>query len=198
MRLALRTEGAAAARLVFWLVTSIVAGLVPPAAARAAIAVESERQGDVVDIRATATLRADPATAWRVLTDYDRFTQFIPGLHSSRVLARKGPTVLVEQLGDAAIGPFRVPMRVTFEITEAAPTRLESHAVAGSFQALASSYTLTAVGAGTRLDYVGHVESGFAFFRDMQKSAVERNVTRQFRALVDEIDRQAAAPTHDK
>jgi len=182
-----------AAPLVFAITASIAAGLMPTAAARAAIAVESERQGDAVDIRASATLKADPATAWRVLTDYDRYTQFIPGLHSSRVVARQGPTVHVEQLGDAAVGPFSVPMRVTFEITEAAPTRLESHAVAGTFHALASSYTLTPVGAGTRLDYIGHVESGFALFRDMQKTAVEQNVTRQFRALVDEIDRQAAA-----
>ena len=51
-----------------------------PAAAAATIVVESERDGEAVNIRAKADLKADVATAWRVLTDYDRYVEFIPDL----------------------------------------------------------------------------------------------------------------------
>ena len=67
-------------------------------------------------IRASVVLNADAATAWRVLTDYDRYTEFIPNLRVSRVVARQGTTVTVEQSGDAALWLFKMPLDITFEI----------------------------------------------------------------------------------
>jgi len=165
----------------------------PPAAAAATVVVASERRGDVIEISATAALTADPETVWRVLTDYGRYTEFIPDLRSSRIVGRHGSTVTVEQSGDAALGPFRFPMEITFEIQETPPHHLESRAVAGTLRALTSSYSLTPVHPGTRLDYVGHVRPGFAIFGAIEQAAAERNVARQFRALADEIERRGAA-----
>jgi hypothetical protein len=51
---------------------------------------------------------------------------------------------------------------------------------------------LTPANPGTRLDYSGHVEPGFALFGQIEQTAVERNVARQFQALADEIERQGA------
>jgi hypothetical protein len=95
------------------------------------------------EIYASAVLNADVATAWRVLTDYNRYTEFIPDLRVSRVVARRGTTVTVEQSGDAALWLFKIPLDVIFEINEIPPTRLQSRAVAGSLHALASTYALT-------------------------------------------------------
>jgi len=167
--------------------------LAGPVAAGATIVVGSDRQGDAVEIRATAVLQADPDTTWRVLTDYGRYTEFIPDLRSSRVVARHGPVVTVEQSGDATLWPFRFPVEITFEIRESPPRSLESQAVAGSLRALTSSYALTPTHPGTRLDYVGHVTPGFAIFGRIEQAAVERNVARQFRALADEIERRGTA-----
>jgi carbon monoxide dehydrogenase subunit G len=170
--------------------------VVPPAVAAATIAVESERDGDAVKIHARAVLNADVATAWRVLTDYDRYAEFIPDLRVSRVVARRGSTVTVEQSGDAA-WLVRFPLEITYEINEVPPSRLQSRAVAGSLRSLVSSYTLTPANPGTRLDYSGHVEPGFALFGQIEQTVVERNVARQFQALADEMERQGAhAPSH--
>ena len=164
-----------------------------PAAAAAIITVEAERHGDTIDIRASAMLNADAATAWRVLTDYDRYAEFIPDLRTSRVVARRGATVTVEQSGDAALWLFKMPLDITFEINEIAPDTLQSRAVAGSLHALASSYTLTPVASGVRLDYAGHIAPGFAFFGELEQMAVRQNVARQFQALADEIESRGAA-----
>ena len=160
--------------------------------AAATITISAERDGDAIDIRASAMLNSDAATAWRVLTDYNRYTEFIPDLRLSRVVARDGSTVTVEQSGNAAIWLLRWPLDITFEIKEIPPSSLQSRAVAGSLRALTSSYALTPATPGIRLDYVGRVEPGFALFGNIEQTAVERNVARQFQALADEIERQGA------
>ena len=53
-----------------------------------------------MNIHAGVVLNADVATAWRVLTDYGRYAEFIPDLHLSRIVARHGATVTVEQSGE--------------------------------------------------------------------------------------------------
>jgi methyl coenzyme M reductase subunit C-like uncharacterized protein (methanogenesis marker protein 7) len=64
----------------------MLAGSQPAAAAT--VTINANLQGDAIDIHASAMLNADAATAWRVLTDYDRYAEFIPDLRVSRVVAR--------------------------------------------------------------------------------------------------------------
>src|SRR5574340_1167099 len=47
-------------------------------------------------IHASVMVACDPATAWKVLTDYDRYASFIPSVETSRVVARDGAQVVVE------------------------------------------------------------------------------------------------------
>ena len=110
----------------------------PQHAAAATISVATERQGDAIEIQASALLKADTATAWRKLTDYDRYTEFIPDLRVSRVRACHGTSVIVEQSGEAALWVLRMPLDITFDITEFPPNALESRAVAGSLRLLES------------------------------------------------------------
>jgi ribosome-associated toxin RatA of RatAB toxin-antitoxin module len=160
-------------------------------AVAATINFDAERLGGAIEIKASAVLKADAATAWCVLTDYGRYADFIPDLRASRVLARRGATVTVEESGDATLGLLRMSLDVTFEITELAPNSLRSRAVAGSLRSLASSYELTPVATGVRLDYRGRVEPGFELLGPIEQLAAERNIARQFRALADEIERRS-------
>jgi hypothetical protein len=160
-------------------------------AGAATINFDAERLGGAIEIKASAVLKADCPTAWRVLTDYGRYADFIPDLRASRVLARRGAIVTVEESGDATLGLLRMSLDVTFEITELAPNSLRSRAVAGSLRSLESSYELTSVPTGVRLDYRGRVEPGFELFGPIEQLATERNIARQFRALADEIERRS-------
>jgi hypothetical protein len=166
-------------------------------AAAAIVAIDAERDDDSIRIHASADLNADAASAWRVLTDYSRYIEFIPDLRLSRVIARHGAMVTVEQSGDAALWLFKMPLVMTFQIKEIPPDRLESRAVAGSLRALTSSYALTPLASGVRLDYAGRITPGFALFGVIEKTVVEANVARQFEALAEEIERQSAAAHSD-
>jgi ribosome-associated toxin RatA of RatAB toxin-antitoxin module len=176
------------------LATVFAVGLWTPAeqVPAASITITAQRTGDAIDIQASALLKADTATAWRVLTDYDRYPEFIPDLRVSRVIARRGTIVTVEQSGDAALWLLRIPVDITYEITESPPNRVDSHAIGGSLRALASSYVLTPIELGARLDYSGHIAPGYQLLGRIEQIAVRRNVARQFRALADEIERRSA------
>jgi hypothetical protein len=188
----LKPSGGATALLFVVLALTLALAVVQPAAA-AAISIDSERDGGAIDIHASAMLNADAVTAWHVLTDYNRYTEFIPDLRLSRVVARRGSTVTVQQSGDAVLWPFNVPLDITFEVQEIPPYRLKSRATAGSLRALTSSYTLTPDASGLRLSYVGRIAPGFALFGPIEETALAKNVARQFQALADEIERQSAA-----
>jgi len=164
-----------------------------PAGAAQDLRIESTRHDGIVEIHATADLAADRGTAWRVLTDYGSYPAFIPDLRESRVVSRNGASVVVEQAGTAALGPLRIPLEITFQIQELPRDGIESRAVSGSLRALESRYALTDREHGVRLRYAGRVRPGFPLFGSLGQSAIEDNVARQFRALVDEIERQYRA-----
>ena len=172
----------------------LAAAQAQPAVA-ATVSFNAERCDGAVEIRANAVLKADVDTAWRVLTDYPRYVAFIPNLQVSHVVARSGTTVTVEETGDATLGPFRMPLNVTFQIIELAPNSLRSRAIAGSLRSLDSVYELTPVAAGVRLDYKGRVDPGFALLGPIEQLAAERNIARQFQALADEIERSGVTGT---
>jgi hypothetical protein len=163
----------------------------PALALGATISFNVDRTGSGVVIEASALLDADPATAWRVLTDYERYAEFIPDIRASRVVKRDGTEVIVEQTGDATFGSVHAPVGITYRIDERAPTRIVSHASAGGMPALASTYALTGTVDGVRLDYRGRVSAAVSWSGQAEGS--ERSVERGFRALADEIERVSAS-----
>jgi hypothetical protein len=183
----------AARRLSLAALLGLLAATMAGSAFAATIEIETRREGDAIEIRASARLDADLQSAWQVITDYGHFAAFIPDLRESRVIARQGAAVTVLQSGDAQLWLFRMPLAITFAIVESAPNRLHSRAVAGSMRSLESDYELKSEGHGVRLLYAGHVVPGFSLFGSFEERAVEHNVGRQLRALADEIERRHAS-----
>ena len=179
-------------RLLLVLIAVLAGARAGPAVAAAAVDVSIRRDGDAVLIEASATLRADTATAWHVLTDYDRYADFIPGLRESRVIAREGAVVTVEQSGDAPVWLLRMPLDVTYEIAEYPPYRLRSRATASSLRALDSSYVLTPIAGGVRLAYAGRLAPRRAVLGRIEQYAARQSIVRDFQALADEIERRSA------
>ena len=168
----------------------IALAIAAPVAA-ATITVSAERRADAIDVEASAVMNADPASAWRVLTDYERYVEFIPGLRVSRVVARSGTKVTVRQSGDAPVWWLPFSLDVTFEVTEIPPTRLQSRAVAGSLRSLESSYLLTPAGSGVRLRYAGRIASVYGLLGPVETFAVRQSVASQFQALADAIEQRS-------
>jgi hypothetical protein len=108
-------------------------------------------------------------------------------------VVRNGATVIAEQSGNVKLGLLHMPLDVTFEITEVAPTRLVSRVVAGNVRTLKSCYVLTPVGNRVRLEYAGQLDAGLTLFSAIDRLAVKQNVASRFQALADETEPQSAA-----
>lgn len=154
--------------------------------------VRIERQGDTLVIAASAPLVADAATAWAVLTDYAGYRDFIPGIRASRVVARHGTVVVVEQSDELALWFLSMPVRVVYEIDEFPRVRLQSRASAPALPPLSSTFVLARTDSGVRLDYVGHVGPGLPLLGHIEQQALQRVAIRDLDALVQEIERRGA------
>jgi len=173
-------------RALWALAVALLVGAQPAAAASAAIDVKVADDGSV-SIVATALIAADERTAWRVLTDYERYPDFIPGVRRSHVVTRDGSTLTVKQSVDAPVWALGNPMDVTYEITESKPGQLHSRGMARG-TLLDSVYKLTTVDDGVRLEYTGRLAVPPGWLAPLERSTGQRLLEREFQALADEIE----------
>jgi len=164
--------------------------LMLPAAAQAAeITVQAMRHGDSFEVEATAVIDADVADAWKVLTDYDRLAEFIPGMLESRVVSRDGSSVVVDQRGETSLLFLTFPMSVRLAIEEQPYDRITSTAISGNFKDLTGVYYLQVQDAGLRLHYEGKFTPDFGYPPLLGTLIVRSTVERRFGAMVHEIEK---------
>ena len=160
------------------------------------VTVEARRDGNAVIVEARASLQVDPEIAWGVLTDYDRYAEFIPDLKYSRIQARSGSNVIVQQKGELGFFLFRFPMEVTLSVNEDPRNGISSRAIAGTFREMTGSYTLKRIGDDLQLTYSGRIVPEFGLLSLVGTAAVRAAVRKQFSALVREMQRIGAQPAN--
>ncbi len=166
-------------------------------ATAADVSVQATRDGEAVEVEAVAEIAVGVARAWEVLTDYNRFPEFVPDLHESRVVSREGASVVVEQKGAARFLFLSHPIEVRLAVTEHPRQRIESRAVAGNFRELRGVYTLEPREGGVRLRYQGRLEPDFQLPL-FHGYVLRSNVEATFRAMVEEIERGQKPVTGDQ
>lgn len=172
------------------LVFSVLLAVEPAQAAD--VVVRALRHEGVLHVDARAEMEADLLQAWRVLTDYDRLSAFIPGMHSSRVLERDSNRIVLEQRGEARLLFLTYPIEVKLAVVEFPHERIVARAVAGSFREMDGTYALGARANRVTLHYQGRMVPDFLVPPLIGTFVLRRNVERQFTALVDEIERRQA------
>jgi len=150
------------------------------------------RSGDRIVVIATAEVEADDATAWDVLTGYDRLAEFIPDMSASRTLEREGSNALVLQTGRAGFGPFKRDFSLTLAVQEVQQQAVTARAVGGDFTRFESSYRLRSVGAGhTRIEYSAIIEPKAGVPTLIGLPVMRSAISEQFGALLAEVERRA-------
>ncbi len=182
-----------------WASTAVVAAMLCGTHANAAtIDVSFHRVDDIVVIEASALVSADAQTAWRVLTDYEHYVDFVPGLTDSRVVSRHGDRLTVTQSGDASFWLLHMPYDVTYDVTEFPPFRVESRASASALRHFESTYVLTPLASSVRIEYFGRLAPRSAWMGRIEQMAARLGIVREFEALVEEIERVATKDEADR
>lgn len=107
------------------------------AAAEEEVSVEASRLDGAVQARAHALVAATWDTVWGTLTDYEPLPAFIPGMKSSRVVARNGHAATVEQVGEVSLPFFSFPIEVTVLSKARPPEAIDVRALKSNFRRLA-------------------------------------------------------------
>lgn len=178
-------------RVSSWLVFAALVAALPAWAAE--VAVRADRAGEAVLVSAEVFVPdADPAVAWSVLTDYDRYSEFVPDLHASRVRSRDAHGLVVEQRGDVRFLFMRQRVEATLAVSEVPLRSVDSVAIAGSFREFSGRYEIAPSGRGTRFTYAGRIVPGEAAPLWLTAAAVRWNVERHLEAMAGEMSRRAA------
>jgi carbon monoxide dehydrogenase subunit G len=181
------------------LLVLLACAVAPAAAAFAqALTLETYRHGDAVTVFAGIELQVDPKIAWSVLSDYDHFSEFVPGMSVSRVLSRTSATTIVEQKGEFGFLFFRQPVELKLEVAETPQSVIVARAVGGSFREMSGRYDLEDVDGGVRIAYTGRFVPDFPLPPFLGVIAIRHTAATQLSAMVDEILRRDARAKADR
>ena len=174
--------------------TALLTLLAPWAAAATGFEVKAVRAGDLIEVRAHATINAPLAVVWATLTDYERLPEFIPGLKKSRVIARQGATATIAQSGEAHFLFLTIPIEVTVESTER-PPNIEVRRIAGNLRYLQGRYETEVLADAdqVQLRWIGAIAPKADLPPLIGEALLRQLIEDQFSGMVREIERREAA-----
>ena len=83
--------------------------------------------------------------AWQVLTDYENFSEFLPGVESSQLIEKKGDRTVFEQINKVKTFVFSIEARLQIAQTETYPQQIAFEAIDGDIKTLKGKWTLEPV-----------------------------------------------------
>lgn len=83
--------------------------------------------------------------AWQVLTDYENFSKFLPGVQSSELIEQTGDRTVFEQVNKVKTLVFSIEARLQIANTETYPQQIAFEAIDGDIKTLKGKWTLEPV-----------------------------------------------------
>lgn len=156
------------------------------------LVVAAEARGSAVSVDIRTTVTASHAVIWSTLTDYGHLSEFIPGMQSSKITERRGPTAIVEQRGEAGFLLFSYGIDVVVASTEYHPETIEIRVLKGNLKRLDGRYQ---VEHGEKEDtwtvrWVGLIEPSLSIPQFLSVRLIRGSLVDQFRGMIDEIERR--------
>lgn len=172
---------------------AVLAGLGGGSRAASDFSVKTDKRGEEVHVDARASLVAPLSIVWQTLTDYNRLAEFISGISKSRLVEYRSNAAIVEQVGEAGFLFFRVPIDVVVESMELPPHVIEVRVLKGNLKKLDGRYEIEEGATSTDpivLRWRGIIEPEKPLPPLIGELILRNNVTRQFRDMVNEIERR--------
>ena len=154
------------------------------------------RQGKVLlsgqDGSYTARVMANGSieTAWAVLTDYDHFANFLPGVESSQLLESSGSQRKFEQVNVIRIFPITHRERTVISAAETYPSKISFSQVEGDLKTLQGAWYITGAGSQVMITHQVMIEprSNRGIFFGLYKDSLRKTMA----ALKQEVERRVS------
>ncbi|HZV93627.1 MAG TPA: SRPBCC family protein [Caldimonas sp.] len=155
--------------------------------------VHVERHGKNVVIDVDMPVAVAPATAWAVLTDYDRMATFLSNLSSSRIVERRGDVLHIAQSGRTQVA-FMTFSFAAVRAVELVPMReIRSSLVSGDFESYSSTTRLVDLTGGVRVIHHGEYVPKAWLPPMIGVAVIESETRKQFAEFAAEMLRRQAA-----
>ena len=165
----------------------------PPDEAR--VASEVSREGEFFLVRVRADIAVTRALAWAVLTDYERYSEFIPEVDSSRIVSRAGNGVVLDQKGRMSFLFFSQPVDVRLAVVETPPSQVASRVLSGNLREFSGRYVISETSGGVRIEHSARFVPEFDLPPLLGPIVVRTVLERNFTSLLQEMQRRAALRT---
>ena len=121
------------------------------------------RPHDVVSISSKIYIDAPPSKVWKVLTDYDNLSKYLPKVMSSRIIERNNNEIILEQTGKTGIFIFEKVVHFRLQIKEECPDTITFKQIDGDFEVYQGKWKLETSDAfpGTILGYDAEIKPHF-------------------------------------
>lgn len=151
-------------------------------------------ESDAGMVRITAEIQAgvDRDAAWRVLTDYNHWSDFVPDLLVNRIISKAGEPLRLEQRGRIPWLP-NFPVVMLIAVEEIPPKVIRMHRTAGNVRSLVGEWQIQGNNAPVRLVYRSIVEPGFPMSPQVSVEIFRHDAKVRLEAMVREMERRAAA-----
>jgi hypothetical protein len=161
-----------------------------PASAEASVQVESKAAALYVQAEIDTT--ADSATAWAVLTDYNRWSEFIPDLVVSRVISGPGEQLQLEQRARIPSMP-NFPVVMILAVEETPQKRIRFYRTAGNVLAFAGEWLIEGKSRQVHLVYRAVVTPGFPMPPQASMEIFRSDAKVRMEAMAQEMARRMPA-----
>lgn len=172
----------------------LAVGLLLGLAAASALAAQARVKVDAgltgVRVDASQVIKADAATVWSTITDYNRLAAFIPDMVSSRVVSPPGAPKRVEQIADAGLFAFVMPDKVVLAVEEHPGQALRFRAISGKVASMSGEWRIVGDRAPVTLYYRSHVLPLTPLPPLVSEYFIESEVRMRFEAVGNEAERR--------
>lgn len=148
------------------------------------------RNGGVFEIEAQSRIAANRETAWSVLTDYEGYALFVPGMTSSRRISAE--PLRIEQHGKFGILFLVKHIYSTLDVHEDPPSAIRFNAVDGNMRRLETDVSIVQDGDTILLIYRSTIEPDFWVPPLIGSSILRAGIRRKLISVSDEIERRAS------
>ena len=154
--------------------------------------VDSSIDNGVVYVEVESLIEAPHELIWEVLTDYNRLAEYIPGMHSSRLLRYEGQTAFVEQHGVSELLFFTIPIDVVVKTIEFKPYSISIELVSGNLDYLSGGYHLTQIGDEDLwvLSWSGFLDPSLPIPNFIAERFIRNNIKSQFLGIISQIEKE--------
>jgi ribosome-associated toxin RatA of RatAB toxin-antitoxin module len=152
--------------------------------------VNFQQQGTRLLVSGELVVPVAAATAWAVLTDYERIPEFVPGMRVSRIIEKNDNTRVLEQQGEMLANNMRMLYLGTLRIVEEPSSRLHVQFLSGTFRNMQGEWTLKGKGDPVTLAYQLDYDTGTPYPSPVMVGMLQQQVIHWVSSLAAEMERR--------